>query len=60
MMFSPSAIDLASYTTASAGHLPMDVSELKIKASAPSSTAEVMSSASCLVHTSEVIIESKI
>ena len=50
-MFSPSAILLASYITDSLGYLPIDVSDNKINASAPSSTEAVMSSASDLKAT---------
>lgn len=59
MIFSPSAIHLASYMTDSIGYLPIDVSCDKMNESAPSKTAEVTSSASCLDETSLSIIDSK-
>ena len=59
-MFSPSAMAFASWITASGAYLPSDVSHVKIKASAPSRTADVISSASCRVHYSLLTIYSRI
>jgi hypothetical protein len=57
-MFSPSAIDLANWITAYTGYFPIEVSWVNMKQSAPSRIAEVISSASVLLHYSFVIIDS--